>query len=80
MKLEETKAQVVGSHDMRYQVTLSTDINGTQMYWRTKVTAMSSQQALVIAQDLFKKYRGRFQDAMLRKWDISDVTPLATKK
>lgn len=79
MKLEETKAKSSESHDMRYQVTLYTDISGTQMFWRTRVTAMSPQQALVIAQELFKKHRARFQEAMLRKWDISDITPLVKK-
>jgi hypothetical protein len=41
---------------------------------------MSPQQALTIAQDVFKKNRRRFQDAIMRQWDVGDVTPLARKK
>ena len=80
MKLEETKVQKVGTHEMRYQVTLSTNVSGTEMYWRTRVTATSPQHALIMAQGFFKKYRGRFREAMLRKWGVSDVTPLARKE
>lgn len=79
MKLEEAKSKDVGASEMRYQVTLATDINGIEMFWRTRVSAMSPQQALMIAKDIFKKYRGRFQDAMMREWGTSDVTPLARK-
>jgi hypothetical protein len=69
MKLEETRVQADDSYEMRYQVTLSTNVSEIEMYWRTRVTAMSPDQAYTKAQKLFKKFRGRYQDAILRQWD-----------
>ncbi len=79
MILKEIKIKAGGSDEMRYQVTLTTDVGGIDMYWRTNITANSPQQALVIAQDVFKNNRKKFQDAMLRQWKIDDITPIEKK-
>ena len=76
MKLSEAKPMINGSNDTRYQVTLTTNVNGIELYWRTKVNAMSPQQALQLSRDIFKKYRKNYQNAMFRKWDIDEITPL----
>ena len=80
MKLSEAKPIINESNDTRYQVTLTTNVNGIELYWRTKVNAMSPQQALQLSQDIFKKYRKNYQNAMLRKWDIDEVTPITGNK
>ena len=79
MILKEIKIKAGGPDEMRYQVTLTTDVGGIHMYWRTNITANSPQQALVIVQDVFKNNRKKFQDAMLRQWKISDITPIEKK-
>ena len=80
MTLSETKPMIDGSRDTRYQVTLTTNVNGIELYWRTKVNAMSPQQALQLSRDIFKKYRKNYRDAMFRKWEVDEITPFERSK
>ena len=47
MKLEETKEKPPGSFDVRFQVTLTTEVEGDPLYWRTHVTTKTPKHALL---------------------------------
>jgi len=78
MKLSEVKRPKLT--EARYRVTLSTKLGGVLLAWQTRLTARSQQEAADVATRLFKKQRGEIQDAVMRQWDLREVTPLAQHK
>ena len=55
-------------------------LGGVMLAWQTRLTAGSQQEAVDVANRLFKKQRGEIQDAVMQQWELSDVTPLAQGK
>jgi hypothetical protein len=55
-------------------------IGGVMLPWQTRLTAGSQQEAVDVADHLFKKQRGEIQDAIMQWWKLGDVTPLAQSK
>ena len=78
MKLSEVKRPKL--IEARYRVTLSTKLGGVLLAWQTRLTAGSQQEAADLATRIFKKNRGDIQDAVMRQWEIREVTPLAQQK
>jgi hypothetical protein len=78
MKLTEIKRPKL--IDARYRITLSKTLGGVMLAWQTRLTAGSQQEAVDVANRLFKKQRGEIQDAVMQQWELSDVTPLAQGK
>jgi uncharacterized protein YaaQ len=78
MKLTEIKRPKL--IDARYRITLSKTLGGVMLAWQTRLTAGSQQEAVDVANRLFKKQRGEIQDAVMQQWDLRDVTPLAQNK
>jgi uncharacterized protein YaaQ len=78
MKLTEIKRPKL--IDARYRITLSKTLGGAMLAWQTRLTAGSQQEAVDVANRLFKKQRGEIQDAVMQQWELSDVTPLAQGK
>ena len=78
MKLTEVKRPKL--IDARYRITLSKTLGGVMLAWQTRLTAGSQQEAVDVANRLFKKQRGEIQDAVMQQWELSDVTPLAQGK
>ena len=78
MKLIEVKKPKLT--EARYRVTLSTTIGGVLLAWQTRLNAGSKQEAVDVANRLFKKQRGEIQDAVMQQWELREVTPLAQHK
>lgn len=78
MKLSEVKRTPMA--EARYRVTLSTKIGGSLLAFQTRLNAGSPQEAADTVRRLFKKERGEIQSAVLRNWDIREITPLVQKK
>ena len=78
MKLTEIKRPKL--INARYRITLSKTLGGVMLAWQTRLTAGSQQEAVDVAQRLFKKQRGEIQDAIMHQWELRDVTPLAQHK
>ncbi len=78
MKLTEIKRPKL--IDARYRITLTRPLGGVMLAWQTRLTAGSQQEAVDVANRLFKKQRGEIQDAIMQQWELRDVTPLAQKK
>ena len=78
MKLTEIKRPKL--INARYRITLSKTLGGVMLSWQTRLTAGSQQEAVDVANRLFKKQRGEIQDAVMQQWELSDVTPLAQGK
>ncbi len=78
MKLIEVKKPKLT--EARYRVTLSTTLGGVLLAWQTRLSAGSQQEAADVAKRLFKKQRGEIQDAIMRNWELREVTPLAQQK
>ncbi len=78
MKLTEIKRPKL--IDARYRITLSKTIGGVMLAWQTRLTAGSQQEAVDVANRLFKKQRGEIQDAVMQQWKLREVTPLAQNK
>ncbi len=78
MKLIEVKKPKLT--EARYRVTLSTTLGGVLLAWQTRLNAGSKQEAVDVANRLFKKQRGEIQDAVMQQWDLREVTPLAQHK
>ena len=78
MKLSEVKNPKLT--EARYRVTLSTTIGGVLLAWQTRLTAGSQREAADVAMRLFKKQRGKMQDAITHRWELREVTPLAQHK
>jgi hypothetical protein len=66
--------------EVRYRVTLSTEVGGNLVAWQTRLNAGSPRDAVDIAQRLYLKQRGEIQSAIMQKMDLREVTPLAQKK
>jgi len=78
MKLIEVKKPKLT--EARYRVTLSTTLGGVLLAWQTRLNAGSKQEAVDVANRLFKKQRGEIQDAVMQQWKLREVTPLAQHK
>jgi uncharacterized protein YaaQ len=78
MKLSEVKRPKLT--EARYRVTLSTTLGGVLLAWQTRLNAGSKQEAVDVANRLFKKQRGEIQDAVMQQWELREVTPLAQRK
>lgn len=78
MKLSEVKRPKLT--EARYRVTLSTTLGGVLLAWQTRLNAGSKQEAVDVANRLFKKQRGEIQDAVMQQWKLREVTPLAQNK
>ena len=78
MKLIEVKRPKLT--EARYRVTLSTTLGGVLLAWQTRLNAGSKQEAVDVANRLFKKQRGEIQDAVMQQWELREVTPLAQHK
>ena len=78
MKLIEVKRPKLT--EARYRVTLSTTLGGVLLAWQTRLSAGSKQEAVDVANRLFKKQRGEIQDAVMQQWELREVTPLAQHK
>jgi len=66
--------------EARYRVTLSTEIGGILLAFQTRLNAGSPREAADMVRKLFKKERGEIQSAVMRNWEVREVTPLAQRK
>ena len=78
MKLEEVKNPK--TVEARYRVTLSTKLGGVLLAWQTRLNAGSKREAADVAKRLFMKQRGEIQDAVMRQWELRELTPIAQHK
>ena len=78
MKLNEIKRTPIA--EARYRVTLSTYIGGSLLAFQTRLNAGSPREAADTVRRLFKKERGEIQSAVMRNWEVREVTPLAQRK
>ena len=86
MKLTEIKptpideAQHAIVAEVRYRVTLGTEIGGDLLAYQTRVNASNPRDAVDLVRRSFKKKRGELQDAIMRQMEVREVTPLAQQK
>ena len=61
---------------IRYRVILHTKAGGNTITWQTHLNANSPKEALMTAQQLFRKDRGEIQSMVMSQWKLRDVTPI----
>ena len=61
---------------IRYRVTLASTAGNDKIFWQTRVNGNSPQEAVMTAQQLFRKGRGDIQSAVMSQWELREVTPL----
>ena len=78
MKLEnlEENASKDRNRRIRYRVVLQAKAGNNTVTWRTHLNANSPKEALMTAQQLFRKDRGEIQSIVMSQWELQDVTPI----
>ena len=61
---------------IRYRVTLTTVAGNATVFWQMNVNGSSPADAVMTAQQLFRKGRGDIQSAVMSQWEVREVTPL----
>lgn len=61
---------------IRYRVTLTTQAGNATVFWQMNVNGSSPRDAVMTAQQLFRKGRGDIQSAVMSQWEVREVTPL----
>jgi len=61
---------------IRYRVTLTTQAGNATVFWQMNVNGSSPGDAVMTAQQLFRKGRGDIQSAVMSQWEVREVTPL----
>lgn len=61
---------------IRYRVVLQAKAGGDTITWQTHLNANSPKEALMTAQQLFRKNRGEIQSIVMSQWELRDVTPI----
>lgn len=80
MKLEEFEEwKVPNVPQARYRVTLSTKVGGHLIAFQTRLNAGSPKEAEDEARRIFRKSRSEIQEAVLRQWDVRELTPLVRR-
>ena len=73
--LEENRSKD-RSRRIRYRVVLQANAGNNIVTWQTHVNANSPKEALMTAQQLFRKDRGEIQSTVMSQWELRDVTPV----
>ena len=73
--LEENSSKDLNRR-IRYRVVLQAKAGNNNVTWQTHVNANSPKEALMTAQQLFRKDRGEIQSAVMSQWELRDVTPI----
>jgi hypothetical protein len=74
-QLEENRSKD-RSRRIRYRVVLQAKAGNNAVTWQTHVNANSPKEALMTAQQLFRKDRGEIQSTVMSQWELRDVTPI----
>lgn len=61
---------------IRYRVVLQAEAGNNVVTWQTHLNANSPKEALMTAQQLFRKDRGEIQSIVMSQWELRDVTPI----
>ncbi len=61
---------------IRYRVTLASTAGNDKIFWQTRVNGNSPKEAVMTAQQLFRKGRSDIQSAVMSQWELREVTPL----
>ena len=61
---------------IRYRVTLTAKAGNAKVFWQMNVNADSPKEAMMTAQQLFRKDRGEIQSAVMSQWELEEVTPI----
>jgi hypothetical protein len=76
-QLEENQSKD-RSRRIRYRVVLQAKAGNNIITWQTHLNANSPKEALMTAQQLFRKDRGEIQSTVMSQWELRDVTPIKT--
>ena len=61
---------------IRYRVTLTAEAGNATVFWQMRVNGSSPGDAVMTAQQLFRKGRGDIQSAVMSQWEVREVTPI----